>query len=116
MRPQDLPIYRVTYELMLKVTQLVRHFRRDLKQSLGGRITDACVDVVVNVYRANSARTPDQRRKHIHRILEGVQVLELSLRLAHDLQMISHKQHGEVVELTDEVGRQAHGWLKSTRS
>jgi len=116
MKPQDLPIYRVTYELLLMVTRLTRHFRRDLKQSLGGRITDTCVDVVIQVYRANSARAPEHRRKHIRRILEGVQVLELSFRLAHDMQMISHKQHGEVVALTDEVGRQAHGWLKSTRS
>ena len=115
MKPQDLPIYRVTYELMQHVTQITRHFPRDLRASMAGRIQSKCVDLVLNVYRANAARYPKERQKHINQILEGIQVLEMMLRLSMDMRLISVGHHARAAELTDAVGRQAYGWLKSTQ-
>ena len=115
MKPQDLPIYRVTYELMHHVTQITRHFPRNLRASLAGRIQSECVDLVLNVYRANAARDRKDRGRQIQRILEGVQVLEMMLRLSMDMRLISVGHHARAAELTDAVGRQAYGWLKSTQ-
>jgi len=114
MLAKDLPIYKVTYELLEKVTKLTKNYRKDLKQNLGNKIVDNCTELVLNIYRANSSKQPEKRRKYIHQLFENLQVLELSIKLSYDLQLISAKQHGEIVELTDNIGRQAKGWLKNS--
>ena len=111
MRAKDLPIYRETFELMKLVTQQTRNFPRDLKVSLGERLRNDCLDIVLNVYRANAAR--HGRREIIESILESVQVVEMTLRLCCDMALMSKKQHGKLVERTDAIGRQAYGWARS---
>jgi len=113
MKAQELPIYRDTFELMKLITQMTRNFPRDLKISLGERLRSDCLDIVINVYRANAAR--DGRRPIISAILETVQVVEMTIRLCCDLALISKKQHGQLVERTDAIGRQAYGWEKASK-
>jgi len=36
------------------------------------------------------------------------------LRLCRDLHLISTKQYASVVELTEQIGRQAYGWQRSS--
>jgi hypothetical protein len=55
---------------MKMITQLTRNFPRDLKVSLGERLRSDCLDIVLNVYRANAAR--QGRREIIDSILESV--------------------------------------------
>ena len=112
MKTNDLPIYRVTYQLLERVTLYSRNFPRDMKLALAARLQEECVELVLNVYRANAAR--QGRRQIIGVVLERVQVVELMIRLCRDLHLISIKQYAAVVELTDQIGRQAHGWQKSS--
>lgn len=53
---QQLPIYKVAYDLFNLVTDLVRNMPRDFKQSIGAEINRECLRVVVLIARANSAR------------------------------------------------------------
>ena len=115
MRPQDLPIYRVTYELATHVTRITQHIPKHLRSTLATRIQGEAFDLVIYVYRAQAAWERKDRRQHIERIIEGIQVLELTLRLCMDMQLISPKQHARAAELTQEVGRQAGGWKKSSQ-
>src|SRR5690606_21549716 len=48
----------------------------------------------------------------LQELLERLQVVELILRLSKDMRLISTKQYAQVVELTEEVGKQATGWKK----
>ena len=115
MKPQNLPIYRVTYELATHVTRVTQHMPKHLRPTLATRIQGEAFDLVIYVYRAQAARDRNERRQHIERIIEGIQVLELTLRLCMDMRLISPKQHAQAAELTQAVGRQAGGWKKSTR-
>jgi len=111
-KAKELPIYRVTYQLLEQVTKFARNFPRDMRLSLAGRLQEECLELVLLVYRANAAR--QGRRQIIGGILERVQVLELMLRLCRDLHLISTKQYASVVELTEQIGRQAYGWQRSS--
>ena len=84
---------------------------RDFKASLGGRIRDECVQLMVLIGRANAAA---QKVPHITALLEHLQVAELLLRLAHDKRFISHGQWARAVDLTERIGRQAGGWRKAS--
>lgn len=73
----NLPIYKVTYELFSHVTQITRNMPRDFRLSVGGKIRDECVELLVLIFRANSAadKTP-----HLGALVERLQVAELLLR------------------------------------
>ena len=110
---QHLPIYKVTYDFLVAVTSITRNFPRDYKSFAAG-IREQTMDVVLLIYRANSDRAA--RARVLTSIIERMQAIELSLRLARDLRLISIKQFSSVVTMTDSVVRQASGWRKSTAS
>jgi hypothetical protein len=106
-----LPIYKVTYDLLDVVTEITSHMRRDFKASIGARISDECVALLVLVYRANVAR---DKLQHLEDLLERVQVAELLLRLSKDKRLISVAQYARAIQLTDSIGKQANGWRKAS--
>lgn len=108
----NLPIYKVTYDLFSLVTQITRSFPRDVR-SMGGKIRDECIDLLLLIYRANSSR---DKVPYLDALLERLQVTELLLRLSRDMRFISTGQYARAIELTDSVGKQANGWRKHSAS
>jgi hypothetical protein len=53
---KHLPIYKTTYELLEKVTRKTKDFPRDFKYSLGDKIRNECIELVVFIYKANTLR------------------------------------------------------------
>ena len=74
-----LPIYKTTYDLLTVVTPLTANMPRAHKATLGKRLAEESMDLVVLIYRANSAR---DKAPHLQQLLERMQVVELLLRLA----------------------------------
>lgn len=101
-----------TYDLLARVTQATAGFSKAYKYSLGDRLRDEVVDMVVFIFKANSSRK--ERVQHATAFLERLQVVELMLRLCKDLRLLTVKQFAEIVGLTDSLGRQAQGWIKSS--
>jgi len=108
-----LPIYKVTYELLQQITRVTREFPRDYKHSLGVKLRDEVVDLIVFIYKANSFLA--ERARFVALILERMQIVELLVRLSRDMRLISIKAFSETVALTDSIGRQAQGWLKTVK-
>lgn len=109
----ELPIYKVAYDLLGVVVQIVKNMPRDFKQSVGGKIRDECIDVATLVFRANVAA---DKAPHLLALLERLQVAELLLRLARDHRFISTGQYAQAIALTSSIGKQANGWRKSASS
>ena len=111
---KHLPIYKLTYDLLSEVTKQTRHYPKDFKYSLGAKIRDETVELVVFIYKANSSR--EQRSNFVQLILERLQIIELLLRLSKDMQLLSITEFSALIVLTDNINRQASGWLRSTGS
>lgn len=109
----DTKIYKATYDLSLLVEKLVANMPRNYKAVFGKRLHEQSFDLVMLVYRANTAT---DRAPLIRILREGVEAANLSLRLASDLRLISRGQYGEAIALTDSIGRQATGWLKHSEN
>jgi hypothetical protein len=99
--------------LLSKITSVTAGFSKNYKYSLGENLRVEAVELVVCIYKANSTRGAD-RVEHISAFLERLQVVELILRLSKDLRLIDVKQFAEIVTMTDSLGRQATGWIKSS--
>ena len=64
----NLPIYKVAYDLLDAVTDFARSMPRDFKQSIGGKISAECIEIMVLVFRANVAR---DKEPHLLDLLVG---------------------------------------------
>lgn len=111
-RYEHLPIYKGTYDLLILTMQATKLFPREYKYTLGQNIKDEVVGLVVFIYRANS--TAD-RSGHITDIIERIQVIQVLIRLCHDMRLLQRKHYARMTEMTERLGQQAHGWLKSSR-
>jgi hypothetical protein len=109
----NLPIYKVAYDLLDVVTELVKNMPREFKRSIGGKVSDECVEIVVLIFRANCAQ---EKAPHLTDLIERLQVCELLLRLSRDKRLISTGQYAKAIELTNSVGKQANGWRRNATS
>ena len=107
----DLSIYRAAMGLLHMATILTRNIPRDLKQSLGKRVIDECIEVVMLIARANATQ---DKRPHLTLLVERVQVVEFLMRLFKDSRFISVEQHAKAIQVTASVGKQANAWKRST--
>ncbi len=82
----NLPIYKAAYDLLNTITDLTKNMPRDFKNSLGGKLRDESVEIVVLIFRANCAR---------------------------DKKIISVSQYAEAIGLTQGIGKQANGWRRA---
>lgn len=109
----NLPIYKVAYDLLDAITDLSKNMPRDFKQSIGGKLRDECVEIVVLIFRANVSH---DKAAHLISLVERLQVSELLLRLSRDKRLISTGQYAKAIELTGSIGKQANGWRRSAMS
>ncbi|WP_353627586.1 four helix bundle protein [Ralstonia pseudosolanacearum] len=110
---KHLPVYKVAYDLFGVITDSVRNMPRDLKQLVGSRLATEAMEIVMLIFRANSAA---DKVPHLTDLLERLEVINLLLRLAHDKKLISTKQYSAAIEKTDMVGKQVGGWRKHSAS
>jgi len=109
----ELPIYKQAYDLLDAMTDLVKNMPRDFKASIGSKLRDECVEIMLLIFRANVSR---DKVKHIEDLIERLQVAELLLRLSRDKRMISIAQYAKVVKMTTGIGKQAGGWRRYSQS
>lgn len=85
-KASKLPIYRAGYNLAKLTTQLTKQFSRDLRATIGRRMQDDAILLVMDIYRANSS---ESKISEIESILGRLQAIELSFQLAFDLRQIN---------------------------
>jgi hypothetical protein len=105
----ELPIYKVAYDLLGLAIDLTRNIPREVKLIVGGRMRDLCVELVMLVYKANTAKN---KTPHLDVLLERVVETELLFRVSRDKQFISNGQYARAFQLTVSIGKQANGWRK----
>ena len=113
----DLDIYKQASGLLSLAIDVQAQIPRAFRASMGCRIADECVELLVLIGRANAARTGPSRAAHIDALLEHLEVARFLLRAAHDhkQRLISTSLWTRSIALTDNISKQAHGWLKSAR-
>ncbi len=108
----ELPVYKVSYELLLDSFKLIKNLSREYKYTLGEKIKNEMTDLLMNVYRANKIREKNLKLNKVEAAIENIEVIRLLFRLLHDLHQISIDEHVEVSVKMENVRRQLIGWEK----
>ncbi|MCE1190246.1 MAG: four helix bundle protein [Ignavibacteria bacterium] len=107
---EELPVYKASYDLLLMIFSLTKNFQKDYKYTIGESLKNEVVDVVTSIYRANSS---DEKRSHLSRAREGIEVIRLYVRLLKDLHQINVKQLVAINVHIENISKQLTGWQKS---
>jgi 23S rRNA-intervening sequence protein len=106
-----LPIHKKAYDLFDLVIELVKNMPQDIKRTIGDDIKKDSVKIMRLIFRANVAQ---RKARYLIELIEHLQVIELTLRWARDKKVISTGQYARAIALTDNIGKQATGWRKSS--
>lgn len=106
------PVYRDIKRLLVMVEETVSRFSRYHRYTLGTDLREQAMKLMRLVHRA--WRDQASVRKHLQGLVWALDDFRLSLQLGKELQAFpSFSRFEELAKLSDQVGRQCGGWLKS---
>lgn len=108
----DLPVFRDTYQLVLKIFEYTREFGREYKYTLGQDMKRDVLQLVRNLYRANKAQ---DKEMHLEAFLDDFELLKLEIRVSTEMRLLSMKKQAALSLLLDRIGRQIIGWRNANR-
>ena len=103
----DLPVYRDTYKLILKIFECTKDFSKEYKYTLGQDMKRDALQLVRSIYRANKST---DKKEHLETFLEDFELLKLEIRLCTDMKILPIKKQAELSLLMDNIGKQITGW------
>ncbi len=86
-------------------------FSREYKFSLGEKMKQASLDLLIDVYKANKSRK-ESRISHIENARQSVEILRLLLRISKDLNLLGTKGFLEINLQIQDLSKQLTAWQK----
>lgn len=93
----------------------VRHFPKDLRYTLGGKIDLLFIEILESLFAA-SYLIREQKLPHLQRATLKLDLLKFFLQLSWECKALDSKKFSAISELTIEVGRMLGGWQKQVNA
>jgi len=107
-----LPVYKASYDLVIEIFRIVKEFNREYKYTLGESIKKEAIEMVTDIYRANSSFT---KKPYIEKAREKIETIRIFFRLARDLRQVGLRRFVDVNEKIENVSKQLSAWQRSQR-
>lgn len=106
----ELPVFKATYDLLLRIYVVSQHWSRDIRYTLGEELKKEVIEILQLIYQANSSR-----KKIAYLSSSKVKLVKvmLQIRIAKDLKQLTVNQYGLLAEMQENVSKQLSGWEKS---
>ncbi|MBQ8476645.1 four helix bundle protein [bacterium] len=111
-----LNIYKKTYDFTVYFGQVLKHYAREYRYTLGEKILDAMFKLVIQIYKANEERDSNDRLSQLKDMSLILQYVNVALRLSHSLKCLSNDRYAKCSEYADEIDRQLTGWMTYTEN
>ena len=108
----ELPLYRDTYALLLKIFEYTKAFPREYRYTLGQDMKRDALHLIRSIYRANKMHN---RVEHLEQFLDDFEIIKLELRLSVDMRLLSIRQQSSISELLERIGKQVTAWRNASR-
>ena len=105
-----LPVYKTSYDLLVEIFQFTKNFNREYKYTIGESIKKETIEMIINIYRANSNYA---KKPLIQAARENAEVIRLLFRLLKDLKQINLEKFVGINAKLESVSKQLSAWQKS---
>ena len=109
-----LPVYKVSYDLLIDLFRFIKDFKREYKYTIGQEIKKETMEMIKNIYRANSSKFSEKRRVFIQLARENVETIRLYLRLTKDLRQITFLRFVLLNEKIESISKQFVLWQRAS--
>lgn len=106
----NLPVYEETYQLLLQLVTFSRQMQRDFRYTIGEKLQQTMVDIIVLIFKANKAVA---KAVHIAEARERLVEAQVMMRVLNDTRQLSDKQYVQLVERSISVSKQLASWERS---
>jgi hypothetical protein len=108
----NLPVFKSAYDLHLHLYGACRNMERDYKFTIGERLKNEAVELIINIYRANARghKTP-----MLEAARENAEVIRLLLRSLSDLKQMNLDRFVGISQKLESVSKQLAAWQKSQK-
>lgn len=106
----ELMVYKHAYDLTVELMTLTKKMDKGYKFTLGERLNDACVELLISVYRINVSK---DRQALFAASREQLELVRLLLRLMKDLRLVAIRRFSVLNEYVESISKQLTGWQKS---
>ncbi len=106
----ELPVFKASYDLLINVFKLTANFTREFKYTIGERIKNETLELIILVYRANTVKS---KTETIQKAREQIEMIRLLIRVLKDLHQISLKSFVIINKQIENVSKQLTGWHRS---
>ncbi len=103
----NLPIYEECYQLMLQLVVVTQKMQRDFRYTIGERLKQVVMDMIVLIYKANKA---EDKLRHIAEAREKLVEAKVMLRVLNDVKQLSDRQFVLFAERTTSISKQFAAW------
>jgi len=107
----NLPVYKASYDLLVEIFRFTKDFSKEYKYTVGESIKKEILEMITNIYRANS--NLEKRKDRIQTARENCETIRLFLRLLKDLHQINISKFVSLNEKIETVSKQLSAWKKS---
>lgn len=112
--PDNLPVYKAIYDLLLTLFVQVRNFPKDFQYTLGERIKNLLIELSELAYHANADGDRLERQGFLKNLCAKAETLRFLLRICYDLRLYNLECYIHLNEQLEAISRQLHGWRKQT--
>ena len=110
--PNELLLFERWMETTRWLLERTARFPKPLRHSLTNRVENLAIGILEDV---TSAAYRKDRRGTLRKANDRLNRLRVLLRLAHELQVLSHGHYEEAARRLAEAGRLLGGWMRSDR-
>ncbi len=108
----ELPVYKVSYELLIDVYHFVKSFHKEYKYTLGEKLKSETLEMLINIYRANNN---NDKIVLLQNARENIEVIRLLFRVIKDLHQINIEKFATINLKIENISKQLAGWHKSCK-
>jgi hypothetical protein len=108
----ELPVFKASYDLLPEIFRFTSNFTREYKFTVGEKLKNEALTLIVLVYRANSSRN---KIEIIQEARDKIEMIRLLIRLLKDLKQISLNGFVMINKKIESVSKQLSGWQKSQK-
>ena len=109
--PEYPVVVQKAYEFSLWLIQKVENFPKSYRFSLGDRLLQGALDLLMHLVDAAYSREKAAILTEVNRLLNRMRFL---IRLAKDLKLLTIDAYGHAAERVEEIGRMTGGWKKAS--
>ena len=107
-----LPIYSKFYKFTIILFERIKHFNNLHKHVTGNFLIKRSLTCFEKIIEANNQADSYQKSIHIQELINILEAINITLRLCQESNIISKKQYTKLIELLNNVLKQANAWSR----